>query len=106
MQLSISNLWRRLLVSRRLYEIKWNRRPFFDEFFKPNSDTKKLGHLVGLYREIEDSNKNINQYAKDVDMEADYGKFGLFSCGDAPGALGGGVGAFLWFKDEAAALDI
>ena len=86
---------------------------YYQAFFNPNPDYGKLGRLVQFYRKHlvpvshggEISNKNIRWYPKGADMEADYGKFGLFACSDAPSAIGGDVGAFLWFKDEAAALE-
>jgi hypothetical protein len=35
-----------------------------------------------------------------ADVTPAAGKHGFFSCGDAPGGIGGGIGIFVWFNDE------
>ena len=81
--------------------------PFFLAFFKDNADFKQLGQLASFYREnkFSDRDEAANYASTTVDMEADFGKFGFFSYGDAPGGIGGGIGVFQWFANEKEALD-
>ena len=72
---------------------------------KPNFE--KLGRLLSFYREnkFSDRDEASNYAIANVDLEADFGKFGFFSYGDAPAGIGGGAGVFLWFANEKEALD-
>ena len=81
--------------------------PFLSEFFNQSPNFEKLGRLVSFYREnkFSDRDEASNYAIANVDLEADFGKFGFFSYGDAPAGIGGGAGVFLWFANEKEALD-
>ena len=81
--------------------------PFFTAFFQDNPNFGQLGQLTSFYRENKFSDRDeASVYANEnVDMEADFGKFGFFTYGDAPGGIGGGIGVYLWFANEKEALD-
>lgn len=80
---------------------------FFSAFFEGSPDLEQLGQLTSFYRENKFSDRyEASDYASaNVDMEAEFGKFGFYSYGDAPGGIGGGLGAFQWFTNEKEALD-